>query len=93
MSAGSLVVTKKLGTCWISGTVTLSKSITDWTTILPAAKVPAPQHGELVPFTVPRWDSSYVQPLRGKITPNGGLQIRGGAAAKEYVFTMSYPIY
>mgnify|MGYP004504629245 CR=1 FL=1 len=92
LSSGSLVVTKKLGTCWISGTVTLSKSITDWTTILPAAKVPAPQHGELVPFTVSQWGSSYIQPLRGKITPNGGLQIRGGAAAKEYVFSLSYPI-
>ena len=91
LSAGSLTVTKKLGMCWISGTVTLSKSITDWTTILSSAKVPAPQHGELVPFTVSQWGSSYIQPLRGKITPNGGLQIRGGAA-KEYVFTLSYPI-
>lgn len=91
LSAGSLTVTKKLGTCWISGTVTLSKSISDWTTILPSAKVPAPQHGELVPFTVPRWDGSYVQPLRGKVLADGGLQLRLGTA-KEYVFTLSYPI-
>ena len=91
ISTGSLTVSKKMGVCWISGTVTLSKSITDWTTILSSAKVPPPQHGELVPFSVPRWDGSYVQPLRGKVLADGGLQLRLGAA-KEYVFTISYPI-
>lgn len=91
VSDGWLTVTKKLGTCWISGSVTLSKSITDWTTILSSAKVPAPQHYELVPFTVSQWGSSYIQPLRGKVLADGGLQIRGGAA-KEYVFSLSYPI-
>ena len=91
ISTGSLTVSKKMGVCYISGTVTLSKSISDWTTILSSAKVPPPQHGELVPFSVPRWDGSYVQPLRGKVLADGGLQLRLGAA-KEYVFTISYPI-
>lgn len=91
VSDGWLTVSKKMGTCWISGSVTLSKSITDWTTILSSAKVPAPQNGELVPFTVPAWGSSYTAALRGKITADGGLQIRLGAA-REYVFTLSYPI-
>ena len=42
LSSGSVVVTKKLGMCCISGTVTLSKSISAWTTILSSSKVPAP---------------------------------------------------
>lgn len=90
-TAGQLTVTKKMGVCWISGTITLSKSISGWKTILNDGIVPPPQHRTLVPFTVPQWSSSYTQPLRGKILANGGLQIQGGAA-KEYVFTMSYPI-
>ncbi len=42
ISSGSVVVTKKLGVCYVSGTVTLSKSISAWTTILSSSKVPAP---------------------------------------------------
>lgn len=91
LSSGSVVVTKKLGVCYISGSVTASDSITDWTTILPASKVPAPQHGKLIPFNVPAWGSSYTAALRGRIPASGGLQIRLGAA-REYVFTLSYPI-
>lgn len=91
LSSGSVVVTKKLGVCYISGSVTASDSITDWTTILSASKVPAPQHGKLIPFNVPAWGSSYTAALRGKIPASGGLQIRLGAA-REYVFTLSYPI-
>lgn len=90
-TAGQLTVTKKMGVCWISGTITLSKSISGWKTILNSDMVPPPQHKTLVPFTVSQWSSSYTQPLRGKILANGGLQIQGGAA-KEYVFTLSYPI-
>ena len=91
ISTGSLTVSKKMGVCWISGTVTLSKSISAWTTILSGSKVPAPQHGELVPFEASQWGTSYVRPLRGKVLADGGLQLRLGAA-KEYVFTISYPI-
>ena len=91
ISSGSVVVTKKLGVCYVSGTVTLSKSISAWTTILSSSKVPAPQHGELIPFNIPAWGSSYTAALRGKITADGGLQIRLGAA-REYVFSLSYPI-
>ena len=69
ISSGSVVVTKKLGVCYVSGAVTLSKSISAWTTILSGSKVPAPQHGELVPFEASQWGTSYVRPLRGKITP------------------------
>ena len=91
LSSGSVTVTKKLGMCCISGTVTLSKSISAWTTILSGSKVPAPQHGELVPFEASQWGTSYVRPLRGKITPSGGLQLVYGAAG-NYVFTIAYPI-
>lgn len=91
LSSGSVTVTKKLGMCYISGTVTLSKSISAWTTILSGSKVPAPQHGELVPFEASQWGTSYVRPLRGKITPSGGLQLVYGAAG-NYVFTIAYPI-
>ena len=91
LSAGSLTVTKKLGTCWISGTVTLSKSISAWTTILSSSKVPAPQHGELVPFEASQWGTSYARPLRGKVTPDGGLQLVYGAVG-NYVINISYPI-
>ena len=91
ISSGSVVVTKKLGVCYVSGTVTLSKSISAWTTILSGSKVPAPQHGELVPFEASQWGTSYVRPLRGKITPSGGLQLVYGAAG-SYVFAISYPI-
>ena len=91
ISSGSVVVTKKLGVCYVSGTVTLSKSISAWTTILSGSKVPAPQHGELVPFEASQWGTSYVRPLRGKITPSGGLQLVYGVAG-NYVFNVSYPI-
>ena len=91
LSSGSVTVSKKLGMCCISGTLTLSKSISAWTTILSGSKVPAPQHGELVPFEVSQWGTTYARPLRGKITPDGGLQLVYGAAG-NYVFTIAYPI-
>ncbi len=91
LSSGSVTVTKKLGMCYISGTATLSKSISAWTTILSSSKVPAPQHGELVPFEASQWGTSYARPLRGKVTPDGGLQLVYGAAG-NYVFTIAYPI-
>ncbi len=91
LSSGSVTVTKKLGMCCISGTLALSKSISAWTTILSSSKVPAPQHGELVPFEASQWGTSYARPLRGKVTPDGGLQLVYGAAG-NYVFTIAYPI-
>lgn len=91
VSSGSVVVTKKLGVCYISGSITVSKSITDWTTILTSSQVPTPQHGKLIPFNVPAWGSSYTAALRGRIPASGGLQIRLGAA-REYVFEIAYPI-
>ena len=91
LSSGSVTVTKKLGMCCISGTVALSKSISAWTTILSGSKVSAPQHGELVPFEASQWGTSYARPLRGKVTPDGGLQLVYGAAG-NYVFTIAYPI-
>ena len=91
LSSGSVTVSKKLGMCCISGTVALSKSISAWTTILSGSKVPAPQHGELVPFEASQWGTSYARPLRGKVTPDGGLQLVYGAAG-SYVINISYPI-
>ena len=91
LSSGSVTVTKKLGMCCISGTLTLSKSISAWTTILSNSKVPTPQHGELVPFEASQWGTSYARPLRGKVTPDGRIQLVYGAAG-NYVFTIAYPI-
>ena len=91
VSSGSVVVTKKLGMCYISGTVALSKSISAWTTILSGSKVPTPQHGELVPFDASQWGTSYARTLRGKIPAGGGLQLVYGAAG-SYVINISYPI-
>ena len=91
VSSGSVVVTKKLGMCFISGTVTLSGTIGSWTTILPSSKVPAPQHGELVPFDASQWGTSYARTLRGRIPAGGGLQLVYGAAG-SYVLNLCYPI-
>lgn len=91
LSSGTLTVTKKLGVCYISGSITSSKSITDWTTILGSSAIPAPQHRKMIPFNVPAWGSSYTAALRGRIPAGGGLQLRLGAA-REYVFEISYPI-
>lgn len=84
----------KMGWCFVSAIITPSERISSWTTILDKTNstLCSPQHGQLVPFTAPRWDSTYVQPLRGKITPDGELQIAYGAANKEYVFSLCYPI-
>lgn len=88
---GQLTVTKKMGVCWISGTITLGKSISAWKTILNSTIVPRPQHRTLVPFEMCQWTASYKQPLRGKILENGGLQLVYGAAG-NYVVSISYPI-
>lgn len=87
-------IVTKMGWCFVSGNITPANRISGWTTILDTTNsiLCTPQHGQLVPFAMPRWDSTYVQPLRGKITPNGELQITYGAANKEYVFTICYPI-
>ncbi len=91
ISSGSVVVTKKLGVCYISGTLSLSGKVSSWTTILGSSAIPAPQHGVLVPFEMSQWKASYAQVLRGKITPNGELQLVYGAAG-NYVINISYPI-
>nr|DAF76317.1 MAG TPA: protein of unknown function DUF5047 [Caudoviricetes sp.] len=91
VSSGSVVVTKKLGVCYVSGTLALSGKVSSWTTILGSSAIPAPQHGVLVPFEMSQWKASYAQTLRGKITPNGELQLVYGAAG-NYVINISYPI-
>lgn len=91
LSSGSVTVTKKLGVCYIIGTLTLSGKVSSWTTILGSSAIPAPQHGVLVPFEMSQWKASYAQALRGKITPDGELQLVYGAAG-NYVINISYPI-
>ena len=91
VSDGSITVAKKAGICFVSGTITLSARISSWTPVLSSAEVPAPQHGELVPFEMSQWKASYEQALRGKITPSGGLQLVYGAAG-NYVLALAYPI-
>ena len=92
LSSGRVMVAQKLGVCYISGTLTLSGRVSSWTTILGNSAIPAPQHGELVPFEMSQWKASYEQALRGKITPDGELQLVYGAAG-NYVINISYPIY
>ena len=91
LSSGSVTVTKKLGVCYIIGTLALSGKVSSWTTILGSSAIPAPQHGVLVPFEMSQWKASYAQALRGKITPDGELQLVYGAAG-NYVINISYPI-
>ena len=91
VSGESLTVTQRPGLCFISGTLTLSDRISNWTTILGSSAIPAPQHGELVPFEASQWGTSYARPLRGKVTPDGGLQLVYGAAG-NYVINVVYPI-
>ncbi len=91
VSDGALTVTQRPGLCFITGNITLSKSIADWKTILSSSKVPAPQHGRLVPFEASQWGTSYARTLRGKITPDGELQIVYGVAG-NYVINVCYPI-
>ena len=91
VATGSVTVTKKLGVCYIIGTLTLSGKVSSWTTILGSSAIPAPQHGVLVPFEMSQWKASYAQALRGKITPDGELQLVYGAAG-NYVINISYPI-
>lgn len=88
---GRITVTKKLGVCYISGSLEPLKNIADWTTILDSSKVPAPQHGVAVPFNAAPWGNSYVAALHFKVLPEGGLQIRAGSA-RGYVFAIAYPI-
>lgn len=91
LSDGSLTVTQRPGLCFISGTLTLSGKVSSWTTILDSLAIPAPQHGALVPFEMAQWTASYAQTLRGKVTPDGELQIVYGAAG-NYVINVVYPI-
>ena len=91
VATGSVTVTKKLGVCYIIGTLALSGKVSSWTTILGSSAIPAPQHGVLVPFEMSQWKASYAQALRGKITPDGELQLVYGAAG-NYVINISYPI-
>ena len=88
---GRITVTKKLGVCYISGSLEPRKNIADWTTILDSSEVPAPQHGMAVPFNAAPWGNSYVAALHFKVLPEGGLQIRAGSA-RGYVFAIAYPI-
>ena len=91
VSDGALTVTQRPGLCFISGTLTLSGKVSSWTTILDSLAIPAPQHGALVPFEMSQWTASYAQTLRGKVTPDGELQIVYGAAG-NYVINVVYPI-
>lgn len=91
LSDGSLTVTQRPGLCFISGTLTLSDRISNWTTILGSSAIPAPQHGKLIPFEMSQWKTTYAQALRGKITPDGELQLTYGSEG-SYVINVVYPI-
>lgn len=88
---GSITVTKKLGWCHVHGGIYISKTISDWVTILNKVIVPPPQDGTATFLTIPYWTSSYSRPLRVALMAAGGLRVRYGAAG-EYRFSFTYPI-
>ncbi|MFA6719717.1 MAG: hypothetical protein WCS15_11595 [Prevotella sp.] len=91
VSSGSVVVVKKLGWCQVFGEFTLTGTVSDWTEILAAAKVPAPQHGTNIYPAAMQWGSSFLRLPRIQVNGGGGLRVRYGAAG-TYDFSVAYPI-
>lgn len=92
VSDGTVLVVKKMGWCQVSGSLTLTGAVSDWTAVLTSAQVPPPQHGTGLYDTAHQWGASYTRPLRVGIGANGTLNIRYGAAG-TYVFTLPpYPV-
>lgn len=92
LAGGSIVVAKKMGSCQVFGYLKPSASITNFTQVLDAVKVPAPQHGSNITPTVPSWASASDAPARIRVQGSGGLAIQGGKANTEYNFSITYPI-
>lgn len=91
ISSGTINVVKKGGWCQVFGEFKLSAAVSNWTEVLDAAKVPAPQHGINIYPAATTWGTSFVRAPRIRIDGSGGLSIRYGAAA-TYDFSVAYPI-
>ena len=89
ITGGTVYVTKKLGLCFVDGSITLSDTVSSWTDILPS--LPAAQDAHSRYFTVPQWGASFTRSARIRVRGTGALQIRYGAKG-EYCFKIVYPI-
>lgn len=91
VTSGTVVIVKKFGWCSVRATVTLSAAVSDWTTIIDSATIPAPQHGSSIYQSVVGWSATYQRPTRVRIGASGGLDVRYGGAY-ELNFNFFYPI-
>ena len=91
VSDGTLTVTKKFGVCYLNGGITLTAAVSGWVTLLDSDKVPAPQNGEAMIFTLPSWKAPTTNPARLRIPADGGLQITRGSANAFWI-NLAYPI-
>ena len=91
VSDGTAAVTKKLGMCFINGSVTLSAAVSGWVTILDSNKVPGAENGEAIIMTLPSWKAPTTNPARLRIPADGGLQITRGSANAFWI-NVAYPI-
>lgn len=92
LSGGSIGVFIKGGQCTVFGYLKPSASVTNFTQVLNAVKVPAPQHGANITPTVPSYASASDLPARVRVQGAGGLAIQGGTANREYNFSITYPV-
>ena len=91
VSDGTVTVTKKLGTCFVNGGITLTGAVSGWVTLLSSSVVPAPQNGEAIIMTLPSWKAPTTNPARLRIPADGGLQITRGSANAFWI-NLAYPI-
>lgn len=92
VSSGTVTVCKRLGLCFVSGSITTGGTVADWANILNGTKVPAPQHGVGLYDTAQQWTSTYARPLRIGVGAGGSLRIRYGEAGNYSFVLPPYPI-
>lgn len=91
VTEGNVTVAVKMGWCLVHGRIKLDGTVSDLTTVLDSAKVPAPQTGISIGTTAGYWTSSYTRLMRVVVGAGGGLRIMYGAAGL-YDFAISYPV-
>ena len=91
ISSGTINVVKQLGWCQVFGEFKLSAAVSNWTEVLTVAQVPMPAHGINIYPAATHWGTSFARAPRIRISGNGGLQLRYGAAT-TYDFSVTYPI-
>lgn len=88
----SMVVAKKAGWCHVTAEIELSETLNDWTEVLSATQVPAPQYGKNLYPAATNWKTSFVRAARVRVSSTGGLYLRYGEAGVRYNFETTYPI-